>query len=109
LGGKVGGKRGALPQLKVLRLGSNDFLSARSLGEVKSWDYLLVFLSLTPKGNMTSKTPSSVAERRLAIARRLFQALVVQDPDRSITLCDSSGEVVAQHRPEVDAPKIAEL
>jgi hypothetical protein len=44
-----------------------------------------------------SQTPCSVAERRLAIARRLFRAMVAKDPDRSITLCDGSGEVVAQH------------
>ena len=64
--------------------------------------------SPTPKGNMTvSQTPSSAAERRLAIARRLFnQALVAQDPDRLITLCDSGGGVVARHdpRPEQDVP-----
>jgi hypothetical protein len=46
-----------------------------------------------------SQIPSSVAERRLAIARRLFRALVARDPDRSITLRDSSGEVVARHDP----------
>jgi hypothetical protein len=46
-----------------------------------------------------SQTPSSVAERRLAIARRLYQALVAQDPDRAITLCDVGGGVVARHDP----------
>jgi hypothetical protein len=46
-----------------------------------------------------SQTPSSVAERRLAIARRLFRAMVAKDPDRSITLCDGGGEVVARHDP----------
>jgi hypothetical protein len=46
-----------------------------------------------------SQTPSSVAERRLAIARRLYQALVTEDPDRVITLCDSAGGVVARHEP----------
>jgi hypothetical protein len=62
------------------------------------------------KGNMTiSQTPSSVTERRLKIARRLYQALVAQDPDRVITLCDSSGRVVARHdpRPEQGDPEIA--
>ena len=29
-----------------------------------------------------SHTPSCVAERRLAIARRIFQALAAQDPNR---------------------------
>jgi hypothetical protein len=51
-----------------------------------------------------SKTPSSVrADRaraeRLAIARRLYQALVAQDPDRVIILRDSSGRLVARHDP----------
>ena len=46
-----------------------------------------------------SHTPSCVAERRLAIARRIFQALAAQDPSRVITLCDGSGGVVAQHDP----------
>ena len=38
-----------------------------------------------------SQKPSSVAERRLAIARRLHEALVAQNPNRTITLCDTSG------------------
>ena len=35
--------------------------------------------------------------------------MVAKDPDRFITLCDSSGEVVARHnpRPEQDASEIA--
>jgi hypothetical protein len=63
----------------------------------------------TPKGKMTNKTPSSAAERRLAIARTIFQALATQEPHRAITLCDGSGEVVAQHdpRPEQNASEIA--
>ena len=47
----------------------------------------------------TSQTGNSTAERRLAIAHRLYEALVGQDPDRAITLCDSSGSVVARHDP----------
>jgi hypothetical protein len=54
-----------------------------------------------------TETPSSVAERRLAIARRLYQALVAQDPNRVITLRDSSGRVVARHDPRPDAPEVA--
>ena len=77
----------------------------------KSWAMIkesrhLALLPLTrprpqhPEGNMTvSKTRSFVAERQLAIARRLFRAMVAKDPDRSITLCDSRGEVVARHDP----------
>jgi hypothetical protein len=53
---------------------------------------------------MTVK-PNSTAERRLAIARRLYSALVTQDPDRAITLCDAGGAVVARHDPpEQDLP-----
>ena len=52
------------------------------------------------KGNMTvSQKPNSTAERRLAIARRLFSTLLAQDPDRAITLCDASGRVMARHDP----------
>jgi hypothetical protein len=56
-----------------------------------------------------SQTPISVSERRLAIARTLYQALVDQDPNRAITLRDEAGNVVARHDPlpEHDAPKIA--
>ena len=64
-----------------------------------------------PEGNMTiSQTPSSVAERRLAIARRLFRAMVAKDPTNCSTLCDSWGEVVARHnpRPEQGAPDLGE-
>jgi hypothetical protein len=65
------------------------------------------------KGNMTiSQTPSSVAERRLSIARRLYEALVTQDPNRAITLRDSGGGVVARHsppRPEQGDPAIQRL
>jgi hypothetical protein len=65
---------------------------------------------LTPKGNMTvSQIPKSVVERRLAIARRLYEQLVAQNPNRVITLRDGIGRVVARHnpRPEQDAPEIA--
>jgi hypothetical protein len=49
------------------------------------------------------QTPNSAEERkrvaRLEVARRLYQALIVQDPDRLITLRDSAGRVMAQHDP----------
>jgi hypothetical protein len=52
------------------------------------------------KGNMTvSQKANSTAERRLAIARRLYSALLAQDPDRTITLCDPTGRVMARHDP----------
>jgi hypothetical protein len=67
--------------------------------------------SATPqKADMTiSQTPSSIAERRLAIARRLYEALVTEDPNRAITLCDVCGGVVARHDPppEQANPEIA--
>jgi hypothetical protein len=58
-------------------------------------------------------TPNSAEKRkrvvRFKVARRLYQALVSQDPDRLITLRDSGGRVVARHdpRPEQDDPEIA--
>ncbi len=59
----------------------------------------------------TLPIPSSNAERRLAIARRLHQVLVAQDPNRAITLCDGRGKVVARHDPlsEHDALKVASV
>ena len=39
------------------------------------------------------------ADKRLEIARTLFQALIAQDADRAITLCDGEGRVVARHEP----------
>ena len=35
--------------------------------------------------------------KRLDIARRVYKALVAQDPDRLITLCDGSGLVLARN------------
>ena len=46
--------------------------------------------------------------RRHKVARRLYEQLVAQNPNRVITLRDSAGKVVARHdlRPEQDAPEI---
>ena len=58
--------------------------------------------------NVLKRPSSGRAERRRAerldIARRLYRALTARDPDRMITLRDSSGKVVARHdlRPEED-------
>jgi hypothetical protein len=45
--------------------------------------------------NMTASETPNVEERKRArrhkIARRLYEALVAQDPDRLITLCDRRG------------------
>ena len=49
-----------------------------------------------------SQTSGSVAERRLAIARRLYSALVAQDPDRVFTLRDGQGRVLASSAPTPD-------
>ena len=44
-------------------------------------------------------------QKRLDIARRVYQALVAQDPDRLIMLCDAGGCVLARNvrRPKEDA------
>jgi hypothetical protein len=60
--------------------------------------------------NNISRTPDIDARaERLDIARRLYEALITQDPNRAITLCDGEGRVVARHyrRPE-QTPEIAE-
>jgi hypothetical protein len=46
---------------------------------------------------------------RLEIARKLYRALAVQDPDRVIILHEGGGRVVARDdlRPEQDDPEIA--
>jgi hypothetical protein len=51
---------------------------------------------------------SDANDRRLKIARTVYDALVAQDPDRWITLRDGSGGVVAHHdpRPEQRDPEI---
>ena len=47
--------------------------------------------------------------RRHKVARRLYEQLVAQDPNRVITLCDDKGNVVDHHNPfpKHDAPEIA--
>ena len=40
---------------------------------------------------------------RLEVARRLYQALTAQDPDRLITLRDGGGRVVVEGTPETVA------
>jgi hypothetical protein len=52
---------------------------------------------------MTSEKPSSISERRLSIARRLYNALVAARPDRVLTLRDGQGRVIASSRPDPDA------
>jgi hypothetical protein len=64
--------------------------------------------------NMTNpETPNLADEQkrvaRLKIARRLYRALVDQDPERLITLRDGGGRMMLRHdpRPEQDDPEIA--
>jgi hypothetical protein len=49
------------------------------------------------------ETPNSAEKQKrvaqLEVARRLYQALVAQDPDRLITLRDGGGRMVARHDP----------
>ena len=55
---------------------------------------------------MSTRTPGSDDDRkRLDIARRVYKALVAQDPDRLIMLCDARGCVLAcnERRPKEDA------
>jgi hypothetical protein len=61
------------------------------------------------KSSETAGTASVDRRRaeRLEIARRVYQALVVQDADRIIRLCDSDGKVIARHDPRSDRAEIA--
>ena len=45
--------------------------------------------------------------KRLDVARTLYKALVAQDPDRLITLCDGRGQVLArsERRPKEVLPR----
>jgi hypothetical protein len=46
---------------------------------------------------------------RLDIAHRLYQALIAQNPNRAITLCDREGRAVARHYPtRPEMPSFAE-
>ena len=53
--------------------------------------------------------PDRRPAERLEIAYKLYEALLAQNPDRMITLCDRDGRVVACHRarPEQGAPEIS--
>jgi hypothetical protein len=54
-------------------------------------------------GKLVSNTDidAECQRERLDIAHRLYQALIAQDPDRAITLCDGEGRVVARHYRDV--------
>jgi hypothetical protein len=53
----------------------------------------------------TQTSGIDVDRKRLDIARRVYKALVAQDPDRLIMLCDAGGCVLARNerRPKEDA------
>jgi hypothetical protein len=54
----------------------------------------------TPSSVTSSDRAYSAADRkrrRHKVARRLYEALVAQDPNRAITLCDEAGNVLARH------------
>ena len=61
------------------------------------------------RSRFDARAVSPKRAERLNIARRVYQVLVAQDPDRLITLSDSSCKVVARDdlRPEQDDPEIA--
>ena len=59
---------------------------------------------------MSTHTPGSNDDRkRLDIAHRVYKALVAQNPDRLIMLCDGRGRVLAhnERRPKEDATEKA--
>jgi hypothetical protein len=58
---------------------------------------------------MMHASKASASEERLEIARKLYRALVAQDPNRVIILCDSTGKVLARHdlRVEQSDPEVA--
>jgi hypothetical protein len=47
----------------------------------------------------THRSDIDADHKRLDIARRLYEALVAQYPDRLITLCDGGGRVLARSEP----------
>ena len=49
-----------------------------------------------------SETPERKRARRHKVARRLYEALVAQNPDRVITLRDGNGRVLAKHDPRTE-------
>ena len=49
-----------------------------------------------------SKTLRALAERRLAIARKVYSVLVARQPDRAFTLRDGKGRVLASSTPPPD-------
>jgi hypothetical protein len=54
---------------------------------------------------------SDANDRRLKIARAVFEALVAKNPDRQITLCDGGGRVIARNErgPAEDASDPLEI
>jgi hypothetical protein len=89
--------------------GTTDIIISYHIGCFRLDDFAAV-----GRANMIiSQTPNWAEERkrvaRLKVARRLYQALVSQNPDQLITLRDGGGRVVARHdpRPEQGDSEIA--
>jgi hypothetical protein len=64
-------------------------------------------VSQRPSSVAASDRPVSPADRkrrRHKVARRLYEALVAQDPNRAITLCDEAGNVIVHHDPLPEQP-----
>ena len=79
--------------------GTTDIIISYHIGCFRLDDFAAV-----GRANMIiSQTPNWAEERkrvaRLEVARRLYQALVSQNPDQLITLRDGGGRVVARHDP----------
>ena len=57
---------------------------------------------------MMNASKASTSAERLEIARRLYNALVAQDPNRVIILIDGGGRMVARHdlRLEQSDPRV---
>jgi hypothetical protein len=89
----------SLASAKSSAVAPNEFFVIRNrLAKLSASLFLKSTRTQPPKGNMI-KSQKTTAERRLDIARRLHQALVAQNPDRAITLCDGDGRVLVFHDP----------
>jgi hypothetical protein len=88
----------SLASAKGSAVAPNEFFVIRyRLAKLSASLFLKSTRTQPPKGNMIKS--QTTAERRLDIARRLHQALVAQNPDRAITLCDGDGRVLVVHDP----------
>ena len=63
---------------------------------------------MTASDKPTSSVVEQKSAERLDVAHTVYHALVAQDADRVITLCDVRGKLIARHdpRPEESASEI---